>query len=95
VPRQCLGLSLGRSGNRVRKASPSVGGAHGGAISRSTWRRRADCGDSGASPNAVRSPCGQDNRCRCPCGGVPQASRIETVAPQGDYLGKIGMLQNG
>jgi hypothetical protein len=46
-----------------------------------------------ASPNAVRSPCGQENRCPCPFAGVPWASRIETVAPQVVYLGKIGLTK--
>ena len=54
----CLGLRLGRSGNRVRKPSPGVRGAQRGAISRSTWRRRAGYGDSGDWSNAVRSSCG-------------------------------------
>src|SRR5262249_5648968 len=55
VPGLCLGLRLGRSGNRVRKPSPGVRGVQRGAFSRSTWRRTAGCGDSRAWPNAVRT----------------------------------------
>src|SRR5262249_61644366 len=91
VPGLCLGLRLGRSGNRVRKPSPGVRGAQRGAISRSTWRRRGGCGDSGAGSNAVRSSSGWEIRCSGPFAGARWASRIENVVPEGVYLGKIGL----
>jgi hypothetical protein len=70
VPDLCLGLRLGRSDNRVRKPSPCVRGAQRGAISRSTWGRRAGCGDSRAWSNAVRSSSGWVIRCSGPFAGV-------------------------
>ena len=70
MPRLCLGVRLGRSGNRVRKSSPRVRSAQRRAISRSAWRRRADCGDSGAWPNAVTSSSGWEHRCPYPVAGV-------------------------
>jgi hypothetical protein len=63
-------LRLGRSGNRVRKPPPGVRGAQRGAISRSTWRGRAGCGDSGAWSNVVRSSSGWEIRCSGPSAGV-------------------------
>ena len=47
-------------------------------------------GGSGASPRAVRSSSGWENRCPCTFAGVTWASRTETVAAEGVYLGKIG-----
>jgi len=53
VPRLCFGMRLGRSGKRVRKASPGVRGAQRGAFSRSPCQRRVHCGTSG--PRRERS----------------------------------------
>src|SRR5262249_56821550 len=36
------------------------------------------------------SSSGWENRCPCPFAGVRWALRLETVAPEGVYLGKIG-----
>jgi hypothetical protein len=47
VPRLCLGLRLGRCGNRVPKASPGVHAAQRGAFSRSPCQRKARHGPPG------------------------------------------------
>jgi hypothetical protein len=45
-------------------------GVQRGVISRSRWRRRAGCGDSGAWSNPVRSSSGWEIRCSGPFAGV-------------------------
>jgi len=89
VSRLCLGLRLGRSGQRVRKPSPGVRGPQHEAISRSPCQRRPPAAAPG--PRRERSGVhpGGENRCPCTFAGVTWASKTETVAPEGVYLGKI------
>jgi hypothetical protein len=66
IPRLCPRVRLGCSSKRVREPSPGVRGAGRSAISRSSRRRRAACGDSGVSATAVRRFPRRGNRCSCP-----------------------------
>jgi hypothetical protein len=63
----------------------------GEAILMSAWGRRAHCGDSRAWPDSVRSTSGRAHRCPCPFAEVRWASRLETVIPEGGFLGKVGV----
>jgi hypothetical protein len=61
------------------------------AFSRSPCQRNARHGALGSLPRAARSSSEWENRCPCPFAGVTSPySTIETVAPEGVFLGKIG-----
>src|SRR5579884_1706459 len=61
-----------------------------GAFLRPPCRRKVRHGAPGFLSRAVRSSSDWENRCPCPFDGVTWASTIESVAPKGVYLGKIG-----
>ena len=89
-------VEVGRTAKRVRKPSPGVRGAPGGAISPCPWRGRGWRVPAGTIGRRSADRAGrtivQENRWLRPFAVVKSIPAIESVLPEGLHLGKVGLM---